>query len=79
VSGARDGRTSALLGPLERFLALEAASGIVLLAALAWAGSAWSASYHALWQTPVSSLVSGALGFTLIARSAARSSALTPL
>lgn len=43
--------------PLERFLRIEAASGIVLVAvaavALAWANSAWAASYVALWHTPV--------------------------
>ena len=43
--------------PLERFLAIEAASGIVLLVAaviaLVWANSGWSASYLALWHTPV--------------------------
>lgn len=43
---------------LERFLHIEAASGIVLLiaaaAALIWANSSFSASYHALWHLPVS-------------------------
>jgi len=43
------------LAPVERFLAIEAASGIVLLAAavvaLAWANSPWRASYEALWHT----------------------------
>ncbi|PWF24032.1 Na+/H+ antiporter NhaA [Corticimicrobacter populi] len=38
---------------LERFLHIEAVSGIVLLAAAAialiWANSAWADSYHALW------------------------------
>ncbi|MFO0568990.1 MAG: Na+/H+ antiporter NhaA [Polyangiaceae bacterium] len=46
-----------LAGPIERFLAIEAASGIVLLAvallALAWANSAWAPSYHALWHAPL--------------------------
>ncbi|MCC6553254.1 MAG: Na+/H+ antiporter NhaA [Polyangiaceae bacterium] len=46
-----------LLRPLERFLHVEAASGIVLLAAavvaLVWANSAWAASYEALWHTPI--------------------------
>ena len=41
-----------LLSPVERFLAIEAASGIVLLAAaviaLAWANSPWHGSYEAL-------------------------------
>ena len=45
------------LSPIERFLHVEASSGIVLLVAaafaLAWANSPWSASYHALWHTPI--------------------------
>lgn len=47
----------ALVRPLERFLAIEAASGIILLiaaaAALIWANSPWAHSYHALWETPI--------------------------
>jgi NhaA family Na+:H+ antiporter len=43
--------------PLERFLGIEAASGILLLltaaAALIWANSAWAASYAHFWHTPV--------------------------
>lgn len=43
--------------PLERFLQIEAASGILLLAAaavaLAWANSPWSAGYSRLWNTPL--------------------------
>lgn len=43
--------------PLERFLAVEAAGGILLLlaaaVALAWANSAWAGSYHELLHTPV--------------------------
>lgn len=43
--------------PLERFLRIEAASGIVLLlaaaVALAWANSPWAASYAQLWNTPL--------------------------
>ncbi|MBV7486079.1 Na+/H+ antiporter NhaA [Bordetella sp. BOR01] len=43
---------------LERFLHIEAVSGIVLLAAAAialiWANSAFSHGYHALWHTPLS-------------------------
>jgi Na+:H+ antiporter, NhaA family len=46
-----------ILAPLERFLHVEAASGIVLLVvalvALAWANSPWSSSYEGLWHTPV--------------------------
>src|SRR5690349_1433199 len=43
--------------PLERFLGIEAASGIVLLAAaaaaLVWANSPWAESYLHLWHTPL--------------------------
>jgi Na+:H+ antiporter, NhaA family len=43
--------------PLERFLAIEAASGILLLVAaafaLVWANSPWSDSYVQLWHTPL--------------------------
>ena len=43
---------------LERFLHIEAASGIVLLlaaaAALIWANSSFAHSYHALWHLPMS-------------------------
>ncbi|MEN9797742.1 MAG: hypothetical protein RL653_1438 [Pseudomonadota bacterium] len=51
-------RVARLAGrPLERFLRIEAASGILLLAcaavALALANSAWAESYRALWQTPL--------------------------
>ena len=46
-----------LISPVERFLAIEAASGILLLAAaalaLAWANSPWQGSYQSLWHTPV--------------------------
>ena len=44
------------LGPLERFLHIEAASGIILLlaaaAALAWANSPWANTYEAVWHAP---------------------------
>lgn len=43
--------------PLEQFLRIEAASGILLMAAaaiaLAWANSPWAASYAKLWHLPV--------------------------
>lgn len=43
--------------PLDRFLRIEAASGILLLAAaalaLVWANSPWAQSYLDLWHTPV--------------------------
>lgn len=49
--------TDRALATLERFLHIEAVSGIVLLlaaaAALFWANSAWSSSYDALWHTPI--------------------------
>lgn len=42
----------------ERFIHIEAASGIVLLIAAAlaliWANSSWADSYHALWHLPIS-------------------------
>ncbi len=43
--------------PLERFLRIDAASGILLLfaaaVALVWANSPWAASYLHLWHTPL--------------------------
>jgi NhaA family Na+:H+ antiporter len=49
--------TAKIFRPLERFLHIEAASGIVLLVAavvaLAWANSPWAASYEHLWHTPL--------------------------
>ncbi len=43
---------------VERFLHIEAASGIVLLGAaiiaLVWANSPWAHAYHALWHLPAS-------------------------
>ncbi len=46
-----------VLDPIERFLHVEASSGIVLAAAaaiaLVWANSSWHASYQALWHMPV--------------------------
>lgn len=43
--------------PLERFLQIQAASGILLLVsaavALVWANSAWAESYAHLWHTPL--------------------------
>ncbi|AUX42538.1 sodium:proton antiporter [Sorangium cellulosum] len=56
-----------VLGPLDRFLHVEAASGLVLLVAsviaLAWANSPWGDVYEHLWHTPVTVGV-GALVFT---------------
>src|SRR4051794_34087060 len=52
--------------PLERFLAIEAASGILLLlaagGALVAANSPWSEGYAAFWHTPVGIRL-GALSF----------------
>ncbi len=43
--------------PIERFLRLKAASGILLLvaaaAALAWANSPWAGIYRSFWHTPI--------------------------
>ena len=45
------------MAPVERFLAIQTASSLLLLLAaalaLAWANSPWRASYTALWQTPI--------------------------
>ncbi len=47
----------AIASPIQRILAVEAASGILLMvaaaAALVWANSRWSGSYEALWQVPI--------------------------
>jgi len=47
----------ALMRPLERFLHVQAASGIILLAAavvaLVWANSPWRRAYAALWHVPI--------------------------
>lgn len=49
--------------PLDRFLRIEAASGILLLVtaavAMAWANSPWADSYVQLWQTPLGLRVGG--------------------
>lgn len=46
-----------IVGPVGRFLHIQAASGVVLLVmavlALAWANSPWGHLYDALWHTPV--------------------------
>jgi NhaA family Na+:H+ antiporter len=47
----------AVLAPVERFLAVEASAGLLLMAAagiaLLWANSPWYASYEALWHMPL--------------------------
>jgi NhaA family Na+:H+ antiporter len=52
-----------LLSPVEHFLAIEASSGIVLLAAAAvallWANSPWRSAYEALLHTPLGLRVGG--------------------
>ncbi|WP_437515555.1 Na+/H+ antiporter NhaA [Sorangium sp. So ce1099] len=56
-----------VLGPLDRFLHVEAASGIVLLiasvVALAWANSTWGDAYEHLWHIPIT-IGAGSLVFT---------------
>jgi len=46
-----------IVRPLERFLHVQAASGIILLVAaivaLVWANSPWRHTYEALWHTPI--------------------------
>ncbi|HET8554058.1 MAG TPA: Na+/H+ antiporter NhaA, partial [Rhodanobacteraceae bacterium] len=50
--------TERVLATLERFLHIEATSGIVLLmaaaVALIWANSPWIEGYQSLWHTPLS-------------------------
>ncbi|MGL9759839.1 MAG: Na+/H+ antiporter NhaA [Symbiopectobacterium sp.] len=52
------GLTERVFATLERFLHIEATSGIVLLltatAALIWANSPWAENYYALWHLPLS-------------------------
>jgi len=52
--------------PLERFLRIEAASGMLLLlasaVALGWANSSWSEGYRQFWRTPLAVRV-GAFAF----------------
>jgi NhaA family Na+:H+ antiporter len=47
-----------MLAPLRRAAASTSAGGVVLLAAtvsaLGWANSPWAASYHRVWETPLS-------------------------
>jgi Na+:H+ antiporter, NhaA family len=55
---ASDRRLAKFVGrPIAGFLKVEAAGGVVLLAAalvaMIWANSPWSASYEALWQTEI--------------------------
>lgn len=60
---ARSSHHAWLLAPLERFLHIQAASGIVLLAvtilALGWANSSWHASYEVFWHAPVEFRIGG--------------------
>jgi NhaA family Na+:H+ antiporter len=57
ASPAASKLAQAVLSPIARFLRIEAAAGVVLLAAtiaaLVWANSPWAASYRALWHTQV--------------------------
>src|SRR6202000_1222635 len=47
-----------LISPIQRFLQVEAASGLILIAAtsvaMIWANSPWSGSYVAVWHTELS-------------------------
>ncbi|WP_437580718.1 Na+/H+ antiporter NhaA [Sorangium sp. So ce887] len=56
-----------MLGPIDRFMHVEAASGIVLLIAsviaLAWANSPWGDAYEHLWHIPIT-IGAGSLVFT---------------
>ena len=51
-------RRSALIRPLRDFLATEAAGGLVVVAAavaaMVWANSPFSGSYHSIWDTEIS-------------------------
>jgi NhaA family Na+:H+ antiporter len=55
------GPVDRLLGPLQRFLRLETASGVLLLGAaglaFAWANSPWAETYRAFWDTPLGARV----------------------
>jgi NhaA family Na+:H+ antiporter len=57
IPGAAPQPIDKLLAPFRRFFAIEASSGILLMAAtvlaLVWANSGFSASYHALWSNKV--------------------------
>jgi NhaA family Na+:H+ antiporter len=57
VPSKSSGFQQRFLAPLERFLHIEAASGVLLLlaagAALLWANSPWHAGYDAVWHAPV--------------------------
>jgi NhaA family Na+:H+ antiporter len=58
-----EGPVDRLLKPLAQFLAIEAASGLVLLvatvAALILANSPWADSYFGFWRTPIAIRVGG--------------------
>jgi NhaA family Na+:H+ antiporter len=52
-----------LISPVERFLSIEASSGILLLVAavvaLVWANSPWHSAYEALFHTPIGLRIGG--------------------
>ena len=56
-----------LLRPINSFMRLEAASGILLMVmaviALVWANSSWSASYFGLWEIPNTTWVDMSFSF----------------
>jgi NhaA family Na+:H+ antiporter len=67
VSWASARRAARLvLSPVERFLSVEASSGVLLLAAavvaLVWANSPWQDTYQALWHRPLGFRI-GSLSF----------------
>lgn len=61
--GGRVAVTDKLFGALERYLHIEALSGVVLLiatlCALVWANSPWADAYDALWHLPVGFSIGG--------------------
>jgi Na+:H+ antiporter, NhaA family len=61
--GASAGPLRRLLRPLEHFLRIQAAAGVVLLlaaaAALGWANSGWGESYARFWNTPLGLRIAG--------------------
>jgi NhaA family Na+:H+ antiporter len=67
---AKRSRLQPLLSPIQAFLSAESAGGILLLAAavaaLVWANSPWSHSYHAVWHAK---LAIGVVGLQPLAMS----------
>ena len=61
--GSRSTPARRVIAPLRDFLALQAASGILLVlaavAALVWANSPWKGAYEALWASHLNVGVAG--------------------